>query len=43
MNIDIGIEAKKREEIATGLYRVLADSNRTGPTDFTQKVTSPRR
>jgi starvation-inducible DNA-binding protein len=26
MNIDIGIEAKKREEIAAGLSRVLADT-----------------
>lgn len=26
MNIDIGIEANKRQEIASGLSRVLADS-----------------
>jgi len=26
MNIDIGIDAGKREEIASGLSRVLADS-----------------
>jgi len=27
MNVDIGIEANKRQEIASGLSRVLADSH----------------